>query len=253
MYDNIFHVEWLTGCENEFDMANQSTLARLRIQCGDTCFTRNVPNAAIVDERLPDVQESTTVSLLPLAHWLAWYFFRLCHEPLPSKGVESDLDHIVAHNMAYAGSGYVFPALTIYPDSTGDNVLLALNTQQDGPAKDTQRNAACDGEGIAAKVNSLRETGVGFLCDSIIYIDQNTATVPMEDFTYSVLSLLRSVNERLCNVGIYDSDFQTLYTELRNDLSDADTRAYRKQEAILGYDPGCAPKDVMQKYSPTWT
>ncbi len=159
----------------------------------------------------------------------------------------------MAHNMAYAGSGYVFPSLTIYPDSTGDNVLLALNTQQDGSAKDTQLNAACEGECIPAKVSSLRETGTGFLCDSIIYIDPHTAIVPLADFQYSVLSFLRVVNERLCNVGIYDSDFQNVYSELRADMADADTRAYRKQEAILGYDPGCAPKDVMRKYSPTWS
>ncbi len=185
----------------------RETGAKLKITLGREVLTRNV------DEWSRTVSDDVRLSAYPLALWLASNWWRLRWEPLPSG--YPTLSWRMSHEVAAAGYGYVWP-----------RVLIA----SDGEA--VQVWAAPSAEGEPSPVN---------------YLTGAHGVVLADDFENSVDSFLSGVIARLGAVGLADTALQSLVAELAEERADADLAAYRRLEAIAGFDAGEGPAGVLDQ------
>ncbi|WP_226047549.1 hypothetical protein, partial [Acidithiobacillus caldus] len=143
------------------------------------CLTRN----ALLDNGEWYARESVRLCLHPLAHWLAWNFYRLLYEPLPeTQGRALPLEWLMAHDMAYVGDGFLWPPLRIHSD--GARVTLNLyRTQVPNP-------------------------------DPVRYTNTASVILPIRVVENQILRFLKTCDTRLMDLGIKDSPFQAVYREL---------------------------------------
>lgn len=83
------------------------TMARLSLAVNGYSLTRNE------DSWSRTVKGDVLVSLYPLAVWFASSWWRLLHEPHPGKGVRPSVSWRMAHELAAANQGYVWPTVKI--------------------------------------------------------------------------------------------------------------------------------------------
>jgi hypothetical protein len=185
----------------------RETGAKLKITLGREVLTRNV------DEWSKTVSDDVRLSAYPLALWLASSWWRLRWEPLPTTF--PSLSWRMSHELAAAGYGYVWP-----------RVLFA----SDGEA--VQVWAAPSAEGEPSPVNFLTGTHGVVLAD---------------DFERSIDTFLGGVIARLGAVGIAETTLQNLVAELAEERADANLAAYRRLEAIAGFDPGEGPPGILDQ------
>ncbi|MGK9452675.1 ImmA/IrrE family metallo-endopeptidase [Acidithiobacillus caldus] len=214
--DDIFRVvHWwdVQGLAEYEGELCEATLADLTIKVGSACLTRN----ALLDNGEWYARESVRLCLHPLAHWLAWNFYRLLYEPLPeTQGRALPLEWLMAHDMAYVGDGFLWPPVRIYSD--GARMTLRPNI---------------------AQVPSL---------DPVQYTSTVPVILPVQAVEDQILRFLETCDIRLRGQGMKDSPFQVVYGELKEELKDVDVRLWRQSEAMLGFDPDDAPEKFQEAF-----
>lgn len=197
-----FDVDWLSTSDT--DRVLRDTSARLTIQVQDACLTRNL------DTWSRTVRDSVLVSAYPLAMWLATFWWRLNFEPLPAIGSQPDLDWRIAHELAAANHGYVWPSVVLASD--GESVTFWAQ-QTDSP-----------------------QQSVNYLCN--LNVPQ---TVALTEFQQRATDFIESVIRRAAAMGHAQTDLSGLWSLIREDMNDPRQKTLRMLEARMGFEPEECP------------
>ena len=188
--------------------AEESTYANISINAGGHCATE------VLEAESATHQKSIRVSAFDLAVWLAANWWRLRWEPEPEK---ASAEWMMRHHVASAGNGYMWPDL--YFASHGESIkVCSKNTMDCKP--------------------------------QLIYYTQNfTTQVSAADFEKGIDSFLEGVVTRVSAMNTDETrELVELWNEVCTERKDSSSTAWRKMEAILGYDPDDAPDDMINAY-----
>ncbi|MEW6712033.1 MAG: hypothetical protein AB1403_19575 [Candidatus Riflebacteria bacterium] len=148
-------------------------------------------------------------SAFDLAYWFACNWWRLRWESLG----EADADWKMSHQLSGIGNGYVWPNITLY----------------------------CDGHSM--NVRSLKTHG--HKIESIRYLSDFFAGVNLKTFENEVDNFIFSIIDRMNQQNLNNSNLHLVWKEVLKERSQADSYNWRKLEAILGFDPDEAPKELI--------
>jgi hypothetical protein len=169
--------------------------------------------------RLEDQEASTVGNHLRacahrLAIWLAANWWRLRWEP-ETQNSWKDADWRIAHSLASAGGGYVWP-----------NIIFAS-----------------DGASMAV-VSRPRKKPAPY--EPIHYLNQVETHITAMEFERKVDAFMASIISRQYSMGITDDSLPELWAEVQAERSDPDAAQWRKLEALCGYDPDEAPSGLVE-------
>ncbi len=181
----------------------------LGIVLGDGFATRNqdVWSNTVLDE--------VRLSAYPLALWFASSWWRLRWEPLPLEA-SPPLAWRMAHEMAAAGYGYVWPQIVFASD--GDMIQIAS---------------------LQSKPES--KEAVHYLADRTIAVDARTFEREIDAFIDSTLARLHARFKRT-------TDLHALWGEVKEERRDPSLAFERRLEATLGFDPDECPSDALELF-----
>lgn len=156
------------------------------------------------------VRNAPLLSAYHLAEWLAWNWWRLRWEP---RG--RDENWRFAHVMATIGEGYVWPTVTIFPD--GERVTIA--SRQSNPSVDF---------------------AFRYLNDFIGAVSATEYEGCVERFVAQVLGQLEAE-------GLRETNLEVVWRDVDKERTDPELAAYRRIEAILGFDPDEGPEERIRR------
>jgi hypothetical protein len=202
-----FDVSWLP--QSYGPPAISATAASLTIRVGNQIATRND------DDWSKSIENSARLALYPLACWLADCWWRLRWESEPSARYLPGSDWRMAHELAAAGHGFLWPNLTFASDSQSVQI-------------------------VGRPTNPLSEEPVRFLADF-------AEAVPADVFEREIDNLLGLVLARLRALGQEDTGLQYLWNEVCKERRDPEIATLRRFEAVLGFDPKEAPQGLLDR------
>ncbi len=171
--------------------------------------------AGLVLTRLqrPDANDSDDFVNVPLARfgfWLADNWWRLRHETRPRGQAEPDWR--LAHEIASIGGGFAWPRVTVW----GEGQRTVLTSQADPP-------------GIAGPVR--------FLTSAVVFVGA-------DGFETAVDDALDEIQRH--TTGDDASALRAVIDTLHAERMDPEVAAWRRMEAIAGFDCDEAPEDMMR-------
>lgn len=152
--------------------------------------------------------DTILVSARPFANWFLTSFWRLLYEPGPSSVEQLNHSWRMAHELQAAGGGFLWPNAVFF--SCGENVEIRVS-------------AALYGQ---EKIYSERYTKSG------------SVSVPAMLFREKIFSFLEDASER-------NDRLESFFNILKAEFDNEEIKRYRMLEAMLGYDPGCAPYELV--------
>jgi hypothetical protein len=178
---------------------------------------------AVGDEWLTQLEdlEAQTVSdhLRGCAHrlaiWFAANWWRLRWEP-ETHDWAKNADWRIAHSVAAAGGGYVWPNVIFASD--GESLAVASRPRTKAPAFELVR-----------------------------YLNRIDARITAAEFERKVDAFMDGVLSRLHAMGIEDDTLPKLWSEVLEERRDLDATRWRKLEALCGYDPDEAPAAMIER------
>ncbi|MDB5821034.1 MAG: hypothetical protein JWQ11_4674 [Rhizobacter sp.] len=185
----------------------RETGANLTIALGQALLTRNV------DEWSRTVKDDVRVSAYPMALWLVSNWWRLRWEPLLATA--PTLSWRMSHELAAAGYGYVWPKMLFVSDGEAVQIWAASSTT-----------------GEPSPVN---------------YLTEAHGVVSADHFEKAIDRFFSDVVLRLESVGISATPLQSLVMELAEERADPDLAAYRRLEALAGFDAGEGSAEVLNE------
>jgi hypothetical protein len=198
--------DWL-DCETGSEL-DRALAASIGVAVGAEYITR------LDDLGAKTVRNQILASAWHLANWFVANWWRLRWEPAPTKWWE-DVDWRIAHCLAAAGGGYVWP-----------NAIFA----SDGDSME-----------IAAKPKSK---GAHF--EPVHYIGDVQARITAAEFEQKVDAFMEGVLSRMQALKVQDECLPSLWAEILNERSDAELSQQRKLEAMAGFDPDQAPAELLE-------
>jgi len=154
------------------------------------------------------VEDHVRLSVHPLAEWFIHSWWRLLWEPAPFS-VRPTPEWRMAHEMAAAGGGYVWPAVCFASDGKAMRVSAKLFHDPDP--------------------------------QSVRYIeDLEDGCVDLAVFTAEVRRFLQEVADRVVDSGC-ESSLSEMWKQLQDEIADPEMSQWRRIEAELGFDPDDAP------------
>ena len=184
------------------------TTAFLDIRFGDRHATR------AENEFSKTVTNRSLLSAYPFALWLAASWWRLRWETSPPYMPSNDWR--MSHELPAAGGGFVWPKLVF--ESDGESIHLRMAPSKPSPF------------------------------ESLHYLEDLHGWVSAIDFEYAVTTFLNLVCARLDQRGLRNTQLQALWSELTAERSDPALARFRVIEAILGFDPGDASEDLVDRF-----
>lgn len=157
------------------------------------------------------VRRGPLVSSYHLAEWLVWNWWRLTGEPRPERMTD---DWTFAHNLASVGVGYLWPNINIYSDRER-TILIAKPTRARG-------------------FSAFR-----FTADQAVIL-------PTSQFIATVDRFMGQIQGQLRAEAVTPTNLDSLWDELQAERADPEVAAYRKLEALLGYDPDEVPAEEIE-------
>ncbi|MDH5299363.1 MAG: hypothetical protein OEV91_10130, partial [Desulfobulbaceae bacterium] len=183
------------------------TLAEIEISGGGWMATE------LEDYQARTVRPSMRVSAYALAQWLAYNWWRLRWEPETER---SPFSWRMSHQIGASGEGYLWPDLTFISD--GESVRLR-----------------CRSAATPAERQPLR------------YLNSFDVTIPAGDFEQGIDSFLDGVVGRLASDGAGAAELKGLWDEVLRERRDPELTAWRRLEAVMGYDPGEAADTLVNE------
>ncbi|MGO9201417.1 MAG: hypothetical protein ACLQM8_12915 [Limisphaerales bacterium] len=159
------------------------------------------------------VRNQILASAWHLAAWFAANWWRLRWEPDPADWLK-DTDWRMAHSMAAAGGGYVWPNAVFASD--GDSVEIVTRPRSQG-----------------ARFEPVR------------YINHVQARISAAEFEQEVDAFMETVLSRLHTLRLADERLPKLWSEILTERRDPEVSQQRKLEAMAGFDPDQSPEDVL--------
>jgi hypothetical protein len=121
----------------------------------------------------------------------------------------------MAHGIASAGGGYVWP-----------NVFFAS-----------------DGDSIAvASIPRIKQSA----CEPIRYLNRILSRITATEFEAKVDSFIEGVLSRMDSIGITQNPLPTIWASVLEERNNSEVSKWRKMEALCGYDPDEAPRKIIQ-------
>ena len=188
----------------------RQTSAMLTIKLGNTVVTRNE------DVWSRTVRDEVRLSAYPLALWFAASWWRLRWEPLPMSPTPNHAWRM-AHELAAAGYGYLWPQMLFASD--GENVHVWA------------RQSAPDSQA------------------AVRYLLGAYHAIPSSAFEHTLDEFIAHVIARLDAVDIRHTILHDLWNEITQERHDDDLAAYRRLEAMLGFDPDECPEELHQRFA----
>jgi hypothetical protein len=205
-------MEWIM---NRFSIDFQ-WLAR---ECGDAVARSTLAEITITADgwkatEVEDLQAKTVrsgvrASAFALAQWFASNWWRLLWEPERSTSSWK-----MSHKVGAAGEGYLWPDLTFISD--GGSVLV-----RGRPSFRTSEQA-------------------------VRYLNNFDVFVPVHEFEGGMYAFVEAVIGRLTDTRVDAAGLGMLWSEVLAERCDPGLAAWRKLEAIMGYDPGDAPDHIIE-------
>lgn len=206
---NTFHLShhWTSAGSDAPEL--KQTMCRFELKVGNILLTQNE------DIFSQTVSDSVLVSAYPLAHWFAASWWRLLSEPLPLNRKKVSLDWRMAHEVAAANCGYVWPQIVF----------------------------ATDGEAMQVWAVPSRESRE----QSVRYLNGLTApmAVSMGDFESRVDNFINAVIARLDATNVLETSLKSLWGEVMDERNNPNIALARRCEAELGYDPDECPEETL--------
>lgn len=199
--------KWISSLHEPEEVRETSTM--IGITLGEGSATRNQ------DIWSNTVLEEVRLSAYPLALWFASSWWRLRWGPLP-LGSEPTTSWRMAHEMAAAGYGYVWPQIVFASD--GDTIQIAS---------------------IQSKPESKEP--VHYLANRLVSIDAKTFEREIDTFINSTSACLTARLGR-------ETDLHTLWGEVKEERRDSNLANERSLEAMLGFDPDECPGDILDLF-----
>jgi hypothetical protein len=162
----------------------------------------------IEDLSTKTVRSGVRVSAFALAQWFASNWWRLLWEPERNTSSWK-----MSHKVGAAGEGYLWPDLTFISD--GEAVLVRGRSSLLSP-----------------------EQPVRYLNSFDVFVIANELEGGMHSFIEAVIG-------RLADMRIDTAGLDRLWSEVLAERRDPELTAWRKIEAIMGYDPDDAPEQVI--------
>lgn len=188
------------------------TSADLGIRLGERSLTLNY------DEWVGAIRDRAYVSAYPLAIWLASSWWRIHHEALPARTRSNpSAEWRMRHEMASAGSGYVWPLMVFWSDRNAMNIRAEISS-------------ASTSDGSSRYLSRLSEP----------------AAIRIEDFSLACKGFIDQVVERLKVESLDDSDLVHLWSLILGDVDNPEGRRIRRIEAQFGYDPEDCPDSILE-------
>lgn len=185
------------------------TSALIEIRAGDEILT------TANNDFSKSVTHQAVLSAYPVACWFASSWWRLRWECAPLSG--RPLSWRMAHQLAAAGGGFIWPKLEF--DSAEETIRV-----------------------LARAGKAIETEPVRYLANGEFWIDSQL-------FESVIFQFVDLVCARLADCGLADTLLHNLWAELNSEFSDAHLSIHRKIEAILGYDAGDAPEDVLEVFT----
>lgn len=192
----------------------QWTAASIAIKAYDCNLTRNLNNESI------SIHETANLAMYPLALWFARSWWRLLYETGPIWAARRQNPYWrLAHELHSAGEGYLWPDITFISD--GSDITI-----------------------IAKKTNYSHDIS------SINYINDCVSSVPLRDFIDELVKCINNVFDRIGSSPLQgaDTELNTHWAAICEEMNDAGTTQYRKLEAMLGYNPDEADETFMEDF-----
>lgn len=209
----FLEVEWISGDLGPPEI--RETSAQVRIVIEGQVATE------VEDRRSKSVRSHVFLALYPLALWVASSWWRLRWEPEPATVSLADMPASrwnpawrMAHELAAAGHGFLWPPLAFVSDCEAVEVLCLA-----GPAPS----------------------------EPLRYLNSFRRTLPARRWEELLDDLLDLVLGRLDAVGQQDTDLHRLWREVCQERVDPEMTQWRKLEAQLGFEPDEAPEGLMEQ------
>lgn len=197
--------EWWGPSHDESE-AMQACRAAIGISVGGHSLTR------LEDSWATTVRTRMHCNAYTLARWFAGNWWRLRWEP-ETPNWRDDVDWRMSHSMASAGDGYSWPVILF----------------------------ASDGDTIAVASRMSREPVMG----PVRYLTDLSTRISAGEFEREIDSFLMVVLSRLHARGCGNNELAELWQEVTKERSDPQLSAFRRMEAICGYDPDDAPEGLV--------
>jgi hypothetical protein len=207
--DFAIHCNWESALHDAPEVRETSAL--LTIMLGNTVVTRNE------DVWSRTVRDEVRLSAYPLALWFAASWWRLRWEPLPMRPATPNHSWRMAHEMAAAGYGYLWPQMFFAFDGESMHVWV--------------RQSAPDAH-----------AAVRYLLDAHHAIPGSVFEDTLDEFIAHVIARLKAVD-------VQRTTLHDLWHEIMEERHDADLAASRRLEAMLGFDPDECPAELYQKFA----
>jgi hypothetical protein len=206
--DFAIRCQWESALHDAPEVCETSGL--LTIMLGNTVATRNE------DVWSRTVRDEVRLSAYPLALWFAASWWRLRWEPLPMSPTPNH-SWRMAHEMAAAGYGYLWPQLFFAFDGESMHVWA--------------RQSAPDAQA------------------AVRYLSDAHHAIPGSAFEQMLDEFIAHVIARLDAVDVHGTTLHDLWHEIMEERLDAGLAAYRRLEAMLGFDPDECPAELYQKFA----
>lgn len=177
------------------DSVDRDAEADIGIVVDGICLTE------LEDRIARTVRPTLRASSYRLALWLAENWWRLRWEPESTQ-----LDWQLSHNLAAAGAGYLWPAITFTSD--GERMTLRMRPSALTPTED------------------------------IRYLRSHDLQIPVESFVAGTDGFIDGVIDRMRSTGHGQTALESLWGEIQAERHDPDTAQWRKLEALAGLDAG---------------
>ncbi len=196
--------------------ASESACAEEKTTAASLCIQfRDCIATFVEDYRSKSNRDYIYTSMYPLALWFASSWWRLRWEP--DTGRPATFSWKMAHEMAAAGRGYIWPTLTF----------------------------TSDGEHIDVHCRASHPTEMG----PIRYLNTFFVSISAKSFEHQVDSFLDLVISRLHAEGMPGTDLEMLWKIIQGEREDPSLAYSRILEARLGFDPDEAPKKLLDEIS----
>ena len=154
------------------------------------------------------VRRGVRVSAYALAKWFASNWWRLRWEP-----ERNTLSWKMSHKIGAAGEGYLWPDLAFISDGG----MVLVHAKSSPPSSEAP----------------LR------------YLSNIDVVISAGEFEHGIDTFIEAVIGRLSGAGINEDGLFAVWREILEERRDPKLTAWRKIEAVLGFDPGDAPDQLI--------
>jgi len=198
--------DWLA--RRQGDEFERRFLADIAVGVGDQWLTR------LEDLEANTVRKSFRGCAHRFASWFATNWWRLRWESVVDD-FRRESDWQMAHSLASAGGGYVWP-----------NIIVAS-------------------EGDFVNITSIPNPP-GSSIERVNYLDRSFHRITASEFEKGTDAFMSGILSRLHSEQLQDEFLPALWEDVLSERSDPEATTWRRLEALCGYDPDEAPNDLIE-------